>query len=419
MLVLACLVSAVPFGGALGCGGGSGEPALPVSQVGTGHDWLDGGDEIEAKHVSRVLSMGDADPQVKALFAEARAKLGGGTDQGLAARFEICGEEVQNEPGRTTLLCEHALLGMELDDVAAGKPTPSTKKRLDELLATPSRDARVQQHAEYVLVERTLLPKVCVMPRLSLAEAYEVVVHELVHALSYQPCQLMESARSEEPAEAFRAKVLLSPGGEVDAYTASIPARLRLGQGGNALSAPLIAFFDPKTLALRVPRTELVTPILVPPPAGLGYGVNRMKDPRGELRTALVSQLSLRRDLLAELVQRRRAAAEVYGKNIPIHQHNIDAARHNLEVARQRNDARLGAEWRAKLAASEAGQANARKMIELCASSEKRLGAELTEIEAEIARLSGKSAAASGRAGQHLGDGSLQSVLGHRLGDQR
>ena len=41
--------------------------------------------------MSRVLTMGDGDPQVKALFAEARAKLGGGTDQGLAERFELCG----------------------------------------------------------------------------------------------------------------------------------------------------------------------------------------------------------------------------------------------------------------------------------------------------------------------------------------
>jgi len=100
-----------------------------------------------------------------------------------------------------------------------------------------------------------------------------------------------------------------------------------------------------------------------------------------------VAQLSLRRDLLGELVQRRRAAAEVYGKNVPIHQHNIDAARHNIEVARQRNDTRLAGEWRQKLAASEAGQANARRLIEVAASSEQRLGAELAELEAEIQRL--------------------------------
>lgn len=385
-LALACLLTAlVPA-----CGS---EPVLPVSQVGTGHDWLDGGGSIQPRHLTRVLGMGDGDPAVKALFAEARTKLGGGSDEGLAARFELCGEEVQNEPGRTTLLCEHALLGMELDDVVAGKPTPSTKKRLDELTATPSRDARVQQHAEYVLVERTLLPKVCVMPRLSLAEAYEVVVHELVHALSYQPCQLMESARSDEAPDAFRAKVLLSPGGEVDAYLASIPARLRLGQGGSALSAPLITYFDAKTFAPKVQREELVSPILVAPPQGLGYGLNRMKDPRAELRLALVAQLDLRRELLGELVQRRRAAAEVFGKNIPIHQHNIDAARNNIEVARQRNDRRLLADWQQKLAASEAGQANARKMVEVASSSEKRLTGEIGELQTEIQRLQAPAAA--------------------------
>jgi hypothetical protein len=370
----------------IACGASEPRGRGAAGPAGWQSDWLDGDDEIEAEHLERVFALGQGDPQARALFDEAKRRLGGGSVEGLVARMDTCATDGASEPGHAKLYCEHALLGLELEDVAAGRPTATTQQRIASLAGAPARDARVEMHADYVLVERTLLPQICVVPRMTVAEAYEVLVHELVHALRYQPCQLMAAARSPLGDDAFRVQAVLAPGGEAEAYTVSVGARLRLRTPGT-VSAPLLDLFDRNTGALQVAPEVLAPRILGAPPTGLGYAQNRLKDPRGEAVSALVQQLSLRRALLVELVQRRRAAADIHGKNVAVHTHNIDGARQNVSIAERRGDRRARDEWRAKLAASEQGLVNTRAMIAVAAASDARISAELATLDAELAQL--------------------------------
>ena len=358
-------------------------------------DWLDGDSDIEGEDLERVFALGARDAQVQAVFAEAKKRLGGGSVDALAERMKTCATDPAQEPGHAKLLCEHALLGLEVEDLVAGKPTAVTQQRIAEVVATPARDARVEMHTDYVLVERTLLPQICVVPRMTLAEAYEVLLHELVHALHYEPCKLMASATQPLDDDAFRQQVVLAPGGEADAYVLSVGARLRLGTPGSVTS-PLLDLFDPQTGALRVTREALAPRILAPPPGGLGYAQNRLRDPRGEATAALIQQLSLRRSLLEELIRKRRSAAGVHAQNVAIHGQNIQASQHNIGVAQRKGDGRAQSEWRAKLAASEQGLAATKASLDAASASETRLTAELATLDAQLAELRGGAGGAVG-----------------------
>lgn len=352
-------------------------------------DWLDGGTVVGAEHLERVAALAQADPLDASLFAEARDRLGGGSVAGLAARFSTCPPSANGEPGLTNLACEHALLGLGLDDVAAGKPTSETQTRIAALLRAPARDVRVEQHPDYVFFERTSLPAICVAPRLSVAEAYEVVVHELVHALRYAPCRRTDDALGPADDATYMAAAVLAPGGEADAFVASIRARLRVSSQGWLIS-PLLDVFDRGTGNLIAPREALVPRILAPPPTGLGYATGRLATVRNDALAAVTMKLSLKNELFDKLLAQRRAAADVDRQNLHIHESNIEAARNNQAVYRARGDAKGVARWAAEEATAVRGLAATKAELEIATTSERRLVEEQAAVAAELAQLRGR-----------------------------
>jgi hypothetical protein len=246
----------------------------------------------------------------------------------------------------------------------------------------------VVQKVDFIVVERTPLPQICIVPRLSVAEAYEAVVHELVHALRYRPRGRWDLARTPIDAPSFRQALVTGPGGELEAYTQSVGARIRL-RHGRLLASPLLVGFDPASGAPRMPPNDLAALILAPQPGGLGYADGLLSGALVQARREVVDELAARRQLVETMIGERKSGAEILEKNVGVYQHNIEANRHNLGIARSRGDKALIQKSSAGLAEAESGLARTRAMLDAAHASEARLVEELGALTTELASIQG------------------------------
>jgi hypothetical protein len=370
-------------GAVAGCGG-SEHPSRDAASLDA--DWLDGETTITAAHLQRVMALGSSDPEIVALFQEAEKRIGGGSFEGLAARFSVCGPDVKSEGGLTQVKSSDAWMSRPLEELALGKRSPKTVQDLAEAEKIPVRDRRVVTYPDFLFVERTLLPNICIVARIPLVDAYDAVVHELVHATRVDPHATSElAAKSREDGE-YRTALVLLPGGEADAYRTGVRARLRMGYLGNRRSG-VQDLFDPASAELRAPVAALAERILAPRPGGLGYADGLFRNAFEEGRHSLLEELSAKRSLVEQVLAERRANIAISAANIDIHTQNIEGSRHNLGVGTATKNAALIQQSRAGIEADQRGLAESHAMLDAAHASETRLLAELTDLTGRLETL--------------------------------
>lgn len=364
--------------GATGCGAAAGglDRRAPES---LDEDWLQGGATITPAHLTRELALGANDPEVSALAREAVERLGGGQLAALAACFSSCPASVTLEGGLTIIKSSDVWITRSIEELAFGtRPAQEDQERAG-LRKGRFREIRLVEGPDFILVERTLLPEICIVPRLSVAAAYEAIVHELVHAVHIEPrsgSNLAETVRDEH---GFLSAFVMVPGGEVHAYTVGTRARLRL-QHQAYRASPLIALFDLDSGEPRVPAPAMAEVILGREPYGLGYADGLLQRTFSESRETALGKLEERSNLVAQVLDERRRNLAIFLANVEVHTHNLAAHEHNLSIAGARGDAALLARSRAGLAEAERGLARTRAMIVAARASEVRLTDQLAAL---------------------------------------
>jgi len=228
-----------------------------------------------------------------------------------------------------------------------------------------------------------MLPEICIAPRLSVADAYEAVVHELYHALRRDPRAARNLAGTAADEKAFQVAFAQAPGGEVEAYLASTRARVRLGHPGKR-TAPMARVLDAGTGKPTVPQAQLADIVLGPKPNGLGYSQGLFRGVYTDARKTLLEQLGAKRTALETAQKERRTKIESLGKNIEIQTQNIEVYRHNLGLDTAKADKALADKARSGMAEAERELASLRKLMDVARESEKRLGVELAAVTAQI-----------------------------------
>ena len=353
----------------------------PTQPDALGADWLDGESTIRATHVERLLALGRADPEVTSLVREAVRVLGNGRIDGLAARFSPCPATAGSPPGRTVVNGAIALIPRSLQEIALGQRSPITEAHLAAAQNGRAREVRVTTEADFIRVERTFLPDICIASRLSIVEAYEAVVHELVHALRLSPHARTHLAATAKTKAAFDLAMVLLPGGEVEAYTVSWRARMRIPDRGLRMWRGL-RFINPYTLQLATTPDVLARAILAPPPEGLGYAEGTLASTFEEAKHALDTETTEVRSLLDATLAERRANIAVYEANLNAYTHNIAAYHHNLRLAESTANRQLAVVSRAGIAEAERGLAETRALLDAGRASETRLVADLASVDA-------------------------------------
>jgi hypothetical protein len=368
-----------------GCGADDKPPAAPVKNA-LDADWLDDGPTISAGQLERVLKLGDGDSDVSALVADARTQLGKGDSAALAQRFSPCPATTTVEGGLTTAAVSDVWMPLTVEDLAGATLTAETEKKLVELEKAPAQKARRVRQPDFVLLERTSLPEVCIAPRLSIADAYEAVVHELVHALRRDPRSARNLVATSADERAFLTALTLVPGGEVDAYTVSTRARIRLGHRGKR-TAVLLPSFDASTGQLRAAPNQLSELIIAPRPKGLGYADGLLRGAFAEAKKNQLEYLSSKKTAFETAQSERRGKLASLQKNVEVQTNNLDVHRYHLDLAGAKGDKALADKSRAGVAEAEKTLAGLRKLIEVTRASEKRLGEEVAAVTAQTEKI--------------------------------
>ena len=368
------------------CACGAEDRPAPAVKNPLDADWLDGGSTISAEQLDRVLKLGDGDAEVSALVAEARTQLGKGDGRALAERFSPCPPSATVEGGITTAAVSDVWMPLTVEDLSGATFGAETEKKLLELEKAPNQKARRVRQPDFVLLERTSLPEICIAPRLSLANAYEAVVHELVHALRRDPRAARSLVATAADERAFLSAFALVPGGEVEAYTFSTRASIRLGHGGKR-TAPLLPSFDASTGQPRATPAQLAELIIAPRPKGLGYAQGLLRGVFADAKKNQHEYLSSKRKAFETAQSERRTKLASLQKNVEVQTNNLDVHRYHLDLAGARGDKALGDRSRAGVAEAEKTLGELRKLIEAARASEKRLTEEITAVTAQMDQL--------------------------------
>lgn len=304
-------------------------------------DWLDGEATATPARVLRLFDLAARDPAAKAIVDDATASLGDGSRERLAALFTRCAPDVEGsgEAGKTYLRWQSALLSKDHASLLAGAPSKELSAKIRELSAAErTLVARVEDHPDYVVVRRAERPTICLVAPMSMAAAYEAMIHELVHARARQATDEGPDADAFATEAAYLTAVVLSPGDEVDAYVAASGARARLDGTTRHLVAPLASAFDASG-RLQKPREEIARLVLARRPVGLGYVDGALRGAYARDKETQARLRASRRDFVERLLQAKRQELSGLDANLAVHRHNLAARRHNLGVARARGDA--------------------------------------------------------------------------------
>jgi hypothetical protein len=266
--------------------------------------WLGGATTVTLAHIEVLRRVGADDPNASALFREAEQRIGGGTAEGLAARVSICGADEERR-GHTEMPHADAMIQRSSYEVRTGTRSRSTEEQLSDFAGAPARDLRTIEHLDFIELRRTSLPQICLRANLSVVEAYETLVHELVHAVRADPWGEEELAATVADEPAFLSALSLMAGSEVDAYVMAAGAIMHLRCDYHP-DARLERLFDPRTLKLRATREEVATIIVQSKPVGFGYGDGSLRGRFAQARRGRLESLSAKRALVATLLTGRR-----------------------------------------------------------------------------------------------------------------
>ena len=361
--------------------------AAPPSATSNGDplhaNWLGGGSTVSADRVAATLAVGDSDPLVRDLVRKATERLGGGTPAGLAARFSVCEATDASHAGLTEVRFKDAWVVRTVEELAFATRPEITQRQLAALQEGPSLNVRIVTLPDLVLVERTMLPEICIAQRISILEAYEAIVHELVHALRADPRSALTLAQTAPDERAFLLAFVQAPGGETEAYETAVAARLRLHHT-DRLTSPILRFFDRTSGALVVPPVVLADAILAPLPEGLGYADGRLRDSYTNAWRKVRESLSLRSTLIEEALKDRQRLIDVATANVDIHTSNVAVHRHNVQVASARGMVGLKAREAAALDESRKELERTHTLLATAQSSKTRLEKDIASLREQI-----------------------------------
>lgn len=348
-------------------------------------DWLGGSSSFKRAHFERLLDLVAQDPEAIALVERAARDFRREGPSDLFPLFSICPEDTPRDSGGHTFFdFDLAVFSLDIESLAVGKLSPRAQAQFDQALANPAllRYTR-KDFPDYVLIKRSMIPRICLVRGLDLATAYETLIHELTHATLRDP-HFSQGKASEQGAAAFLEQLVLSPGDEVDAYAAGTRARIRLEKSKERVHRALQRLFDEQG-TLTAPRPLLGRAILAPAPAGLGYADTSLIDAQARAIEVERAELITRQKVAESTLAMRQEQRRVLTQNLDVHTRNGEVYRQQAESARARGD--RGALAEAQRKGQEAAQAAAevRRSLPLVEASIRRLEQEVTSLQKALA----------------------------------
>lgn len=343
-------------------------------------DWLGGSSSLRREHFERLLDVASQDPAAIALLEKSAVTLKRRNVADLFGLLSLCPEGgAEDAGGHTFFDYDLGVFSIDLETLASGKPSAQVQAQFEQVTSAPQlmRWTR-QDFPDYVLVRRTMVPRICLVRTMDVVSAYETLLHELTHATLRDPHFALKKT-SEVDEATFLEQFVQAPGDEVDAYVAGTRARIRVDKGRARVHKQFARFFDDQG-NLTAARLLVARAILAPPPAGLGYAATSLRDARAKSHEAEVAELNARLRVVEATLSMRREQQRVLGKNAEVHAHNVSAFRQQAEVARQRGDAQAQREALAKADEAARQAAEVRQQLPIAEASLKRL-------ELEAARL--------------------------------
>ena len=338
-------------------------------------DWLDGGSTLQRAHFERLLDVASQDPEVRAFLERAAVALKRQGPGDLFGLLSVCNQGEQDEGGHTFLLFDIGVFSLDVDSLIAGKASPQVQAQLDEAARQPDL-MRIERRdsPDYVLLRRSRVPRICLARGISVASAYEALVHELVHASQRDP-QLVMVPASQSDQASFLVAFVQAPGDEVDAYLTGARATIRLDHGRRRVHRALQPLLDDQGQPVA-DRATVARTILAPVPNGLGYATGALRDAYAKELEAENAEHDARQRVVNETLAIRREQHRVFESNVGVHQHNIAAYQQNATIYRSQGD-RAG-EQKALAGVQEATRllTDTQRQLAAVVASEQRLTAE-------------------------------------------
>lgn len=199
-------------------------------------NWLDHGEQLTDAQLSRVTNLMRADSETNIILEKAIVLSGGD----LSNLVKACGPEVLGRSRGLTIPLpgtgvKFSSLANDVEVLFDGSPQERFKVKIDGLVEK-SKSKRINPRFGTYYFFLAIIGdfKICLSPKLSVEEAFGVLVHELTHYVqrNWGYFDVLKYADSREYFE----KVLQEPGEEVDAFIAEYRALIRLKK--NRLSLP-------------------------------------------------------------------------------------------------------------------------------------------------------------------------------------
>lgn len=315
---------------------------------------------------------------MKPLLDEAVARMGRGSRDALRARFTLCAEgDAPGLAGKTFMRQEQLV-------VAKGEGWAAEVQKAahsDDLM-----DARVTDGVDYAVVERWVIPRICMQPALPLGGAVEALVHELTHALKRDPRRYPFDLTAQTDDVRYQLASVQLPGDEVDAYVAASRARVRLDGNNTGVLPPLRSSFDAQGRFVGS-REGLAKAVVSAAPQGLGYGQGMLRNALAEARGAEISTLDSKRRLLATFADLRHDEQNQLTKIAATIASNVGIHESNIGIAQQRKDAALEAKFKKARDDEKRKLDDTKAQLAASQASEQRIRAEIPQLEARIAKL--------------------------------
>jgi hypothetical protein len=349
-------------------------------------DWLDGASSLRREHFERLLDLVAQDPEAVALVQKAVVAFKRRDHGDLFPLFSLCPADTPKDSGGHTFFdFDLGVFSLDVESLASGKLSANAQAQLDEALGAPNLMRHVRKDfPDYVLIRRSMIPRICMVQGLDLTTAYETLLHELTHATLRDP-HFSPKKASELDEPSFLEGAVQAPGDEVDAYVAGTRARIRLEKSRERVHKQLQRFFDDQG-NLTGPRLQVARAILAPPPAGLGYAATSLQDAHARALEAENAEFSTRLQVVEATLTMRREQQQVFHKNAEVHAHNLEVHKQQADLARSKGDKAALAQAQQKSADAARSAEEVRRYQPVIDASLRRLEQESTLLKKTLRR---------------------------------
>lgn len=349
-------------------------------------NWLQGSRTLRQQYFERLLDLVAQDPEATTLINQAVTAFKRREPGDLFRLFSLCPPDTPPDSGGHTFLDFNiAVFSLDIDSLSSGKPSAQVQLQIDDLLKAPENMRVVQKNfPDYIMIKRSMIPKICMIQDMNLASAYQTLLHELTHATLRDPHTLPGSPMSMDEST-FLEKLVQAPGDELDAYRVSIRARIRLDKSRENVYPQLRRFFNDQG-DLTGSRIQLARAILAPAPVGLAYASTSMSGAYKEAIETERAEFATRLKLVEATLAARKEQQRIFLENIEIYTHNVEASKQRSALARSKGDkaGAVQAQQKGEEAARDAEAA--RRAIPVLQASIQRLEQESASLRKLLGR---------------------------------